>query len=72
MKPFSEYSSVGEWKNDVEKEGYMTGTQVCWGLSNTMQKNHMTFAEAYDYLMKSKLLILAGKRYMIDVRATQP
>ena len=72
MKPLSEYSSVGEWKEDVEKEGYITGTQVCWGLSNTMKKNDITFAEAYDYLMKSKMLILSGKRFIIDVRATQP
>ena len=72
MKPLTEYSSVGEWKKDVEKEGYVTGTQVCWGLSNTMKKKQMTFVEAYDYLMKSNMLFLSGKRYVIDVRATQP
>jgi len=72
MKPLTEYSNVGAWKEDVEKDGYITGTQVCWGLSNTMQKKNMTFAEAYDYLMKSNMLLLAGKRYVIDVRATQP
>jgi hypothetical protein len=72
MKPLSEYSSVGDWKEDVEKEGYITGTQVCWGLSNKMKKNHMTFAEAYDYLLNSKMLFLSGKHFMIAVRATQP
>jgi len=72
MKPLTEYSSVGEWKEDVEKEGYITGIQVCWGLSNTMKKNHMTFAEAYEYLMKSNMLFISGMHFVIDVRATQP
>ena len=72
MKPLTEYSSVGEWKEDVEKEGFITGTQVCRGLSNTMTKKHMTFAQAYEFLMKSKMLFLSGKQYIIDVRATRP
>ena len=72
MKPLTEYSSVGDWKEDVEKEGYITGTQVCRGLSNTMQKNHMTFAEAYDHLMKSKMLFVSGKHFVIAVEATKP
>ena len=70
MKPLTEYSSVGQWKADVEAEGYITGTQVCWGLSNTMARQHLTFSEAYDYLMRSGMLFVAGKHFIIDVRAT--
>jgi len=70
MKPIAEYTSVGEWKVDVEKEGYVTGTQVCWGISNTMKKNKLTFAQAYEYLMKSKKLFLSGKNFVINISTT--
>jgi hypothetical protein len=70
MKPISEYTSVGEWKDDVEQDGYITGTQVCRGISTTMSKNKMTFAEAYEYLMKSGKLFLVGKNFVIDVSVT--
>jgi hypothetical protein len=71
MKSITEYSTVSEWKVDVEKEGFITGTQVCWGLSNTMKKNNMTFAEAYEYLMKSDKLFIAGRNFVIDVSTTK-
>ncbi len=67
MKAIENYTSVSDWKTDVEKEGYIAGTAVCWGLSNTMKENGMTFPQAYDYLMKSGKLFIAGKNFIIDV-----
>jgi|GEM_PF-5432454 len=72
MKPISEYTSVGEWKTDVEKEGYHPGTQVCWALDKTMRKYNMTFPQAYAHLFQTKKLSVEGSNFIVDLSATQP
>jgi hypothetical protein len=72
MKPVTEYGSVEMWKVDVEAAGYVAGTQVCRGLAHTMATHHLTFPQAYNYLMESGMLTLVGKHFIIDSKATQP
>ncbi|OGG08876.1 hypothetical protein A2154_04095 [Candidatus Gottesmanbacteria bacterium RBG_16_43_7] len=60
MKPFDEYKTVDQWKEDVERDGQKVNMLVYIALSKIMEDRRCSFGEAYKYLLDSGQIINLG------------
>jgi hypothetical protein len=55
---FSNFDGPGEYRDAVAAEGKGFGITCCWGVSQTMKKYHLSFADAMRRTIKSGALIM--------------
>lgn len=67
MKKYSEYQSVGEWYEDLKREGYSVPLQLCHALSQLMKKDGSTFEEAYKILQEQNRIFIEGNMFIFDL-----
>jgi hypothetical protein len=65
----SKYKSVGEFYEDMKKQGYFVPLCMCACLSKLMQQRRLSFQEAYNFLWGRKSIFLVGKFYIYDLTA---
>lgn len=64
---YRKYTSAGEWYKDARNDGYMPNTSMMHGITQTMQKLEMSFAEAFEFLQETKKILLVDKLYYFNL-----
>ncbi len=64
---YRKYASAGEWYKDARNDGYMPNTSMMHGITQTMQKLEMSFAEAFEFLQETKKILLVDKLYYFNL-----
>ena len=57
----SKYKTVSEWRDDLNAQGWRINTTAGWALSQTMKVLGLSFPEAFDYLVRNKILVFVGQ-----------
>lgn len=57
----SKYKSVSEWRDDLNAQGWRINTTAGWALSQTMKVLGLSFQEAFDYLVRNKILVFVNQ-----------
>jgi hypothetical protein len=64
---YRKYTSAGEWYEDARIEGYMPSAPMMRGITRTMEKLGISFAEAFEFLEKTKKIFLVDKLYYFNL-----
>ena len=64
---YRQYTSAGEWYRDARKEGFMPNASMMHGITQTMQKLEMSFADAFEFLQATKKILLVDKLYYFNL-----
>jgi len=65
----SKYKTVGEFYEDIKKQGYSAPLCMCACLSKLMEQKGLDFQEAYNFLWERKLIFLSGMFFFYDLAA---
>ena len=61
------FKSIGEWRDAAILAGYSVPLPMCHGLTVIMKELDLSFGEAFEWLVREKKIILAGKTYFYDM-----
>jgi hypothetical protein len=65
MKQLFEYNSVAACYEDAKKDGLRFPLELCGGVSQTMQREQLSFAHAFAKLLAEGKIIVAGRSYVM-------
>jgi hypothetical protein len=67
MKPYTEYTTVGEWYEGAKKDGYSIPGSLCMDLKKAMKERDLSFAAAFKLFFENGILIQAGEVFIHDL-----
>ncbi len=67
MKPYTEYTTVGEWYEAAKKDGYSIPGSLCMDLNKAMKERNLSFPAAFKLLFENGILIQVGQVFVHDL-----
>lgn len=64
---YHSYESAGQWFIDARKNGFIPSCSMMHGITQTMKKLGMTFPKTFEFLEKTKKILLLDKMYYFNL-----